>query len=102
LSNVVVKPHLFKLFIHALALHTDLRPALGTAQSAEDYEKVILEIERRIEMELQASPEKEGSEVPPWYRCQAFLRPDPGPKPEKKKRPHAEMAEGETEVEISK
>ena len=73
LSNVVIKPHLFKIFRAALEVHTDIRNLLGVSRGSEDYEKVISMLEERIEKELQENPEVESGTVP-WYRCQPYLR----------------------------
>ena len=75
LSNVVVKPHLFKIFRVALEVHKDIRNLLGVSRRSEDYEKVVSMIEERIEKELQESPQVE-SDMVPWYRCQPYLRPE--------------------------
>ena len=75
LSNVVVKPHLFKIFRVALEVHKDIRNLLGVSRESEDYENVVSMIEERIENELQKNPEVE-SDMVPWYRCQPYLRPE--------------------------
>jgi len=75
LSNVVIKPHLFKIFRVALEVHKDIRNLLGVSRGSEDYEKVVSMIEERIEKELGENPEVE-SEIIPWYRCQPYLRPE--------------------------
>ena len=89
LSNVVVKAHLFKLFKSALEVHTDIRNLLGTSHTFEDFENVLSMIEERIEKELQEHPEEERQTTVPWYRCQAYIRPEPPPKPEKKRKSEA-------------
>jgi tRNA-dihydrouridine synthase 1 len=86
LSNLAVKAHLFKIFRSAFEVHKDLRSLLGISREPEEFEAVLSQIEERIQIELATSPEDQASDVIPWYRCQPYLRPDPGPKPEKGKR----------------
>ena len=94
LSNVVVKGHLFKLFHAAFALaeNIDLRNALGTAKGEEDFDAIVSEFEKRIQLAMEKNPEMENGPVP-WYRCQAYIRPDPGPRPEKKRKTKADTSE---------
>lgn len=84
LSNIAVKAHLFKIFRMALEVNKDIRDILGVSREFEDWEKVVSMMEERIEEELKENPKEERTAIP-WYRCQPYLRPDPGPKPEKKK-----------------
>jgi len=86
LSNVAVKPHLFKLLRPALEVHTDIRNRLGVSHNLEDFENVLWMIEERIAKELRENVEPEGQETVPWYRCQPYIRPVPPPKPEKKRK----------------
>jgi tRNA-dihydrouridine synthase 1 len=85
-SSLGVKAHLFKIFRVAFGVHMDIRSVLGTAKGPEEWNLVLSEIEDRIQKELEANPENPESKIVPWYRCQPYLRPDPGPKPEKRKR----------------
>lgn len=94
LSNVVIKGHLFKLFHAALGLteNHDIRNALGQAKGEEDWEDVMSKLEKRVAEAMERSPETENGVVP-WYRCQAYIRPDPGPRPEKKRKMKADAQE---------
>ena len=94
LSNAVIKGHLFKLFHAALGLveNHDIRNALGQAKGEEDWENVMSTLEKRVEEAMERSPETENGVVP-WYRCQAYIRPDPGPRPEKKRKTKADAKE---------
>jgi tRNA-dihydrouridine synthase 1 len=100
LSDVVVKAHLFAIFRVAINEHTDIRSFLGTARGWDDWEKTIEMFEERIEKELKEKPEVEGCDIVPWYRCQPFLRPDPGPRPPKKQKRRHEETETNTGVEV--
>ena len=88
LSNVVVKGHLFKIFHAAFGLeeNRDLRNSLGKAKEAGDWDIIVSELEKRVEEAIEKNPEIGESGAVPWYRCQAYIRPDPGPRPEKKRK----------------
>lgn len=103
LSNVVVKGHLFKLFHAAFGLqeNIDLRNSLGTAKGEEDFEGIVSEFEKRIEQAIAKNPAVENGVVP-WYRCQAYIRPNPGPRPEKKRKTKADTTESSSEVVVDK
>ena len=102
-STLGVKAHLFKIFRVAFEVHKDLRSILGTARGPEDWDLVVGEMAERIEKELEENPEdaEMETEIVPWYRCQPYLRPDPGPKPEKKKRTGAEAEDVIIEASMS-
>jgi tRNA-dihydrouridine synthase 1 len=103
LSNVAVKAHFFKLFHAAFGLeeNRDLRSSLGIAKGKEDWEAVVSEFEKRIEDAIEKNPEIEGGVVP-WYRCQAYIRPDPGPRPEKKRKTKADTTESTAAIVLDK
>jgi tRNA-dihydrouridine synthase 1 len=85
LSSIAVKAHLFKLFKAAFGVHSDIRNMLGEGKSFEDYEKIVEAMHERVEKEVEESSMTESGAVP-WYRCQSYIRPDPGPMPVRKNR----------------
>ena len=92
-STCVVKSHMFQIFRVSFEKHKDLRTLAGSTQTIENWQKIVDEMERRIEMDLEKEPEVENGVVP-WYRCQPYIRPDHPPQPAVKEKSVKEKPTG--------
>lgn len=88
-----VRGHLFKLFHHGLAIHSDIRELVGSGKSLDCMKLATLKFKERClnDMEkYQTSPELFESKLPhPYWICQPYVRPSPEEAEENQKKREA-------------
>lgn len=104
-----VRGHIFKICVHALQRHTDIRNKLGNSKSLHEIKDALIELKTICEKECQNDLEKKENDLPkddlpfPHWICQPYVRPASRPVDKKAvKRPLEGDKEATEHCEISK